>query len=78
MFYRLAENSIDLNLKLMKWRVVPDIDLDKVRETKCLLLGAGTLGCSVARCLLVSLFFLIAFLILLVIVGVGCEKYNIG
>lgn len=55
MFCRLAENSIDLNLKLMKWRVVPDIDLDKVRVTKCLLLGAGTLGCSVARCLLVSL-----------------------
>lgn len=52
---RLAEASVNLNLKLMKWRIVPDLDLDLVQNTKCLLLGSGTLGCAVARTLLVSL-----------------------
>ncbi|OCF37606.1 E1-like protein-activating enzyme Gsa7p/Apg7p [Kwoniella heveanensis BCC8398] len=46
---RLAEQAVDLNLKLMKWRVMPTIDLQKIARTKCLLLGAGTLGCYVAR-----------------------------
>ncbi|KAF9422491.1 hypothetical protein HW555_001889 [Spodoptera exigua] len=48
----LADTASDLNIKLMKWRLVPDIDVDIMKKTKCLLLGAGTLGCHVARDLL--------------------------
>ncbi|PWN49361.1 putative APG7-component of the autophagic system [Violaceomyces palustris] len=49
---RLADQAVDLNLKLMKWRIMPDIQLEKIQKTKCLLLGAGTLGCYVARTLM--------------------------
>jgi ubiquitin-like modifier-activating enzyme ATG7 len=49
---KLADQSVDLNLKLMKWRISPNLNLDKIKNTKCLLLGAGTLGSYVARNLL--------------------------
>ncbi|KAI9470976.1 MAG: E1-like protein-activating enzyme Gsa7p/Apg7p [Benjaminiella poitrasii] len=49
---RLADTSVDLNLKLMRWRLMPELDLEKIKQTKCLLFGAGTLGCYVARCLI--------------------------
>ncbi|KAL4102181.1 hypothetical protein PRIC1_005929 [Phytophthora ramorum] len=49
---RLAETSVDLNLKLMRWRQLPSLDLELLAQTKCLLLGAGTLGCYTARSLL--------------------------
>ena len=49
---RLATTAVGLNLNLMRWRLMPEIDLPKVAGTKCLLLGAGTLGCNVARLLL--------------------------
>ncbi|KAK6542580.1 Autophagy protein 7 [Orbilia ellipsospora] len=49
---RLADSAVDLNNRLMKWRIAPDLDLDKIKETKCLLLGAGTLGAYVSRILL--------------------------
>ena len=48
---RLAETQVDLNNKLMKWRIAPDLDLERIKNTKCLLLGAGTLGSYVARIL---------------------------
>ncbi|KAK3373329.1 hypothetical protein B0T24DRAFT_257322 [Lasiosphaeria ovina] len=46
---RLADQAVDLNLKLMKWRLSPNLDLDTIKNTKCLLLGAGTLGSYVSR-----------------------------
>lgn len=50
--HKIAETSIDLNLKLMRWRLVPSLNLESIRETRCLLVGSGTLGCNVARCLM--------------------------
>jgi len=49
---RMAETAVDLNLKLMRWRLMPALQVDRVAQTKCLLIGAGTLGCQVARSLL--------------------------
>ena len=46
---RLADQAVDLNLKLIKWRIAPDVELDPIKSTKCLLLGAGTLGSYVSR-----------------------------
>lgn len=48
----LAEQAVGLNLKLMKWRMVPELNLEICKSAKCLLLGSGSLGCQVARNLL--------------------------
>lgn len=49
---KLADQAVDLNLKLIKWRIAPNIDLDVIKNCKCLLLGAGTLGSYLSRMLL--------------------------
>ena len=48
---RLAEQASDLNVRLMKWRALPELDQNTLRRTSVLLVGAGTLGCAVARVL---------------------------
>ena len=37
----LAAHAVDLNLKLMKWRLQPNIDLERLQSLKVLLLGSG-------------------------------------
>lgn len=36
----LAEEAVNLNLRLMLWRAAPSLDTAKIAESKCLLLGA--------------------------------------
>lgn len=45
----LAKQAVDLNIKLMKWRLLPSLDIEKIQGRKCLLFGAGTLGCQLSR-----------------------------
>jgi ubiquitin-like modifier-activating enzyme ATG7 len=37
------------NLTLMKYRHIPTVNLDSIYQMKCLILGTGTLGCNIAR-----------------------------
>eukprot|EP00439_Symbiodinium_sp_Y106_P036529 s2570_g4.t1 len=48
----VAANAVDLNIKLMQWRVLPSLQPEKMKDLRVLLLGAGTLGCGVARALM--------------------------
>ncbi|EER17784.1 autophagy protein, putative [Perkinsus marinus ATCC 50983] len=48
----LAVSATDLNVRLMQWRVLPTLDPDRIMNLRCLLIGAGTLGCAVSRTLL--------------------------
>ena len=45
----IAQQAVTLNIELMRWRIVPELQYEKFANKKFLLLGAGTLGCAVAR-----------------------------
>ena len=47
----LASDLFDMNVKLIKWRSVPELDLSIFRK-KIVMVGSGTLGCAVALTLL--------------------------
>ncbi|KAJ2909829.1 Autophagy protein 7, partial [Coemansia aciculifera] len=49
---RLASEALSLNLQLMRWRLAPTVDVARMAAQRVLLVGAGTLGCYVARALL--------------------------
>ncbi|VDM59203.1 unnamed protein product [Angiostrongylus costaricensis] len=49
---KLMEQSIELNLSLIKWRLVPEMQLVRCTSLKVLIFGAGTLGSNIARCLM--------------------------
>lgn len=48
----VTERSINQNLYLLAGKHYPDLNIEQLKTSKHLLIGAGTLGCSVARCLL--------------------------
>ncbi|KAM0684141.1 Autophagy protein 7 [Mitosporidium daphniae] len=48
----ILKSSLSLNLNLMKWRVLPDLNLERLSSQRVLICGAGTLGCNIARALL--------------------------
>jgi hypothetical protein len=54
--YSQDEEKQLMHLKLMGWRHFP-VNIEKLSRTRVLLLGAGTLGCEVARLLTVSALF---------------------
>lgn len=37
-----ADQAVDLNLRLMRWRAVPELEVGAMAATKCLLLGGWT------------------------------------
>ena len=47
-----GSEPLALNLALMRWRLLPELDAPALLGLRVLLLGAGTLGCYVARTLL--------------------------
>jgi ubiquitin-like modifier-activating enzyme ATG7 len=38
---QLADQAVDLNLRLMRWRAAPGLDVGALAATRCLLLGGA-------------------------------------
>ncbi|KAL6736987.1 hypothetical protein Aduo_010668 [Ancylostoma duodenale] len=49
---KLMDQSVGLNLSLIKWRLVPEMRLERYTSLSVLIFGAGTLGSNIARCLM--------------------------
>lgn len=47
-----ASQAVALNLQLMAWRLFPELDAAMLAGKRCVCIGAGTLGCAVARTLM--------------------------
>ncbi|SOV15734.1 autophagy-related protein 7, putative [Plasmodium sp. gorilla clade G2] len=41
--------SLELNIKLIKWKILKDLKFENIKKLKILIIGLGTLGCMVAR-----------------------------
>ncbi|CZT98923.1 autophagy-related protein 7 [Plasmodium falciparum NF54] len=41
--------SLELNIKLIKWKILKDLKFEHIKKLKILIIGLGTLGCMVAR-----------------------------
>mmetsp|Transcript_101068 Transcript_101068/g.245817 ORF Transcript_101068/g.245817 Transcript_101068/m.245817 type:complete len:344 (-) Transcript_101068:64-1095(-) len=48
----MAADAVDLNVKLIQWRLLPELEPERMKNLRFLLLGAGTLGCHLARTLM--------------------------
>lgn len=51
---RLGNQGAGLHFKLMRWCILPSLDLEKIWRTRCLLRRAWTLRCYVMRTLMVD------------------------
>lgn len=45
----VQQNATELNVKLIKWRILPNFDPSRIQKLRVLLIGMGTLGCQIAR-----------------------------
>ena len=43
---QLAEQAVNLNLRLMLWRASPNLDMSKIASARCLLLGKKIASCD--------------------------------
>lgn len=45
----VQQNATELNVKLIKWRILPSFRPHTIQQLRFLLIGMGTLGCHIAR-----------------------------
>lgn len=44
-------DAVNLNIQLIRWRILPSFDAARLQHLRFLLVGMGTLGCAIARTL---------------------------